>query len=67
MWWYFSHAGNMMGSFIAAVTAFAVNVLPKFTPNSDLNWIYWIIPTAVGIPVLSRIIKQEREKFKSKK
>lgn len=67
MWWYFHHAGNMMGSFIAAVTAFSVNVLPKFTPNSDINWIYWLLPTAVGTPILIRILKKEKLKFNSKR
>lgn len=66
MWWYFHHAGNMTGSFIAAVTAFSVNVLPKFTPDSEINWIYWLLPTAVGTPILMRIIKKEKLKFNSK-
>ena len=63
MWWYFHHAGNMMGSFIAAITAFTVQNLPKLTPNFEYNWLYWVLPTIVGIPILSSILKKERAKF----
>ena len=55
-----------MGSFIAAVTAFSVNVLPKLTPDSEINWIYWLLPTAVGTPILMRIINKDKLKFNSK-
>lgn len=67
MWWYYHHAGNMMGSFIAAVTAFSVQNLPKLTPGFEYNWIYWLLPTALGVPVLTSILKKEKAKFKKSK
>ena len=63
LWWYYHHAGNMMGSFIAAVTAFSVQNLPKLTPNFEYNWIYWILPTIIGVPILISTINKEKAKL----
>lgn len=41
-----AHAGKMAGSFTAATTAFAVNVL--FTGSS---WWHWILPTLIITPI----------------
>lgn len=44
-----SHAGKMAGSFIAASTAFAVNVI--FTGG---EWWHWLLPTFVITPLITR-------------
>lgn len=42
-----AHAGKMTGSFIAASTAFTVNVV--FSGNS---WWHWLLPTIVFMPII---------------
>lgn len=41
------HLGNMMGGYIAALTAFSVNVLDGMIPGI-INWLW---PTAIGVPL----------------
>ena len=43
-----SHAGKMAGSFIAASTAFAVNVI--FTGG---EWWHWLLPTFAITPLIT--------------
>jgi uncharacterized membrane protein len=42
------HIGMMMGSFISTFTAFLVVNFNSFEPN----WIIWLLPTIVGVPLL---------------
>jgi len=46
--WWFAHMGGMLGSYIAAVSAFSV-VNFTFLPTA----VRWLWPTALGIPLIS--------------
>jgi hypothetical protein len=55
--WLFRHIGRMMGTYIAATTAFlVVNI------HSDIRWLPWLIPTFIGTPLIFYFIYT----FKSK-
>jgi uncharacterized membrane protein len=56
-WWY-QHMGNMMGSYIAAVTAFSV-VNFGFLPVT----VKWLWPTVVGTPLIALWITYCRIRF----
>ena len=43
-----AHLGYMMGTYIATVTAFAVVNINFVKPG----WIIWLLPTALGLPVI---------------
>lgn len=50
MFWWFRHMQGMIGSYIAAMTAFsAVNLAPYF---GDAWWV-WLWPTIVGVPAIA--------------
>ena len=49
MFWWYTHLGNMIGSYIAAWTAFSVVTLPRIFGNH--MWL-WLWPTAVGVPAI---------------
>lgn len=59
MQWYFMHIARMIGSYIAAITAFVVNVQP-FGPH----WIHWVLPTVLGTFVIVLFSKYYKRKFK---
>jgi len=63
-WWLRQHISAMSGSYIAAVTAFAVQNGDYFLPGFSMNWLFWILPAVIGSPIISRAIKKH---FKSKK
>jgi len=56
-WWY-THMGGMIGSYIAAVSAFSV-VNFRFLPGL----VRWLWPTAIGVPLLLLWISRYRRKF----
>ncbi|MDP9267730.1 MAG: hypothetical protein M3P27_05310 [Acidobacteriota bacterium] len=59
-WWY-GHMGGMLGSYIAAVSAFsAVNL--KFLPPT----IRWLWPSLIGVPVIFIWIAYYQRKFNGK-
>ncbi|PQA58272.1 hypothetical protein [Siphonobacter curvatus] len=66
MHWFFTHLGRMLASYAATLTAFLVNVGPRFLPAdmpSFVNLLLWIGPgVAVGF-VISRLTKQYRKKM----
>lgn len=43
-----AHSGNMLGSYIATVTAFTVVNINFVNPG----WIVWLLPTALGLPAI---------------
>lgn len=43
-----AHSGNMLGSYIATVTAFAVVNINFVKPG----WIVWLLPTVLGLPAI---------------
>jgi uncharacterized membrane protein len=63
MFWWYSHLGNMIGSYIAAWTAFSVVTLPRFFGNSFL---FWLWPTAVGVPAIVLTTIYYKRKFAPK-
>lgn len=67
MHWFFAHAGKMMGAYSAAITAFFVNIVPRFFPENTPFFIFIVMWTAPGviIGILSAgIIKKYQVKFK---
>lgn len=56
--WLYTHIGRMGGSFIATSTAFLlVNI------TFDPAWIMWLLPTAVGTPMIINATKKWRKKM----
>lgn len=63
MFWWFSHMQGMIGSYIAAMTAFsAVNLGPWF----GNAWWVWLWPTIVGVPAISIWTAYYQKKFAPK-
>jgi uncharacterized membrane protein len=59
-WWY-NHMGGMIGSYIAAVSAFSV-VNFTFLPTA----VRWLWPSAIGVPAILLWIRYYRRKFNPK-
>ncbi|HLP51957.1 MAG TPA: hypothetical protein VK154_13805 [Chitinophagales bacterium] len=55
-----AHLGNMMGSYIATVTAFVVVNINFVKPG----WIVWLLPTALGLPVIIYYTSVWKKKLK---
>lgn len=71
MFWWYTHLGNMIGSYIAAWTAFLVtNVHPhralRHTFTSSLEKLIWLLPTIVMVPAIVLTIIYYKRKFASK-
>ncbi len=49
MFWWYTHLGNFIGSYIAAWTAFSVTTI---TQRFGQGWIFWLWPTMVGVPAI---------------
>jgi hypothetical protein len=60
MFWWYTHLGNMIGSYIAAWTAFSVVTLPQIFGNHI--WL-WLWPTAVGVPAIVITTAYYKRKF----
>ena len=60
MFWWYTHLGNMIGSYIAAWTAFSVVTLPQIFGNH--MWL-WLWPTAVGVPAIALTTACYKRKF----
>jgi uncharacterized membrane protein len=58
MHWLFHHISRMIGSYIAAVTAFLANVQPF-----GESWINWILPTLIGSVIITFFIRFYKKKF----
>ena len=56
--WLFDHISRMGGSYIATTTAFLV-INVRFQPE----WIIWLLPTAIGTPILVRTSRKWRKKL----
>lgn len=62
-WWLYKHISAMGGSYIAAITAFAVqNPDIFFLGGSSYQWLLWILPGVVGGPIISSTVKKWRRK-----
>ncbi|MGA9039281.1 MAG: hypothetical protein WB421_01985 [Terriglobales bacterium] len=63
MFWWFDHMQGMMGSYIAALTAFsAVNLSRWF----GAAWWVWLWPTIVGAPAITVWTTYYKKKFSAK-
>jgi uncharacterized membrane protein len=60
MFWWYTHLGNMIGSYIAAWTAFSVTTLPRIFGHH--MWL-WLWPTAVGVPAIVITTAYYKRKF----
>jgi uncharacterized membrane protein len=60
MFWWYSHLGNMIGSYIAAWSAFSVTTLSVLLGNS---WYVWLWPTMVGVPAIALTTAYYKRKF----
>ena len=64
MFWWYTHLGNFIGSYIAAWTAFsAVTIGPYF---HTANIVVWLWPTAIGVPAIFLTIGYYKRKFTPK-
>ncbi len=66
MHWFFAHAGKMIGAYSAAVTAFCVNVLPRYMPDGTPTFVFiliWVLPGVVLGIAGAKIAKGYRKKF----
>lgn len=54
-WWLAQHINAMGGSYIAALTAFAVQNGGIFFADQSYRWLTWVLPTVIFAPVLSII------------
>lgn len=66
MHWFFAHGGKMMGAYSAALTAFCVNIVPKYLPQNLPFYYYlltWIAPGIIIAIVSNRLLKKYKIKF----
>jgi hypothetical protein len=67
MHWFFAHGGKMMGAYSAAITAFCVNIVPRYLPENFPFYGFLLTWTAPGIIlaiVSNRILNKYKAKFK---
>jgi hypothetical protein len=62
MHWWFEHMGSMLGSCIAATTAFLVVNAERFGA-ADGSLLVWLAPTIVGTPMIAVWTAYYRRKF----
>ncbi len=60
MFWWYTHLGNFIGSYIATWTAFSVVTLPHLLGNHV--WL-WLWPTAIGVPCIIATTAYYKRKF----
>ena len=65
MFWWYTHLGNFIGSYIAAWTAFSAVTLSQLLHSNRL--VVWLWPTAVGVPAIAITIGYYKRKFAPKK
>ena len=61
MFWWYTHLGNFIGSYIAAWTAFSVVTLEPLFHTASI--IVWLWPTAVGVPAIVLTTIYYKRKF----
>ena len=65
MFWWYDHLGNMIGSYIAAWTAFSVTTLVRVFPGAGM-WM-WLWPTMLGVPAIALTIAYYKRRFAPRK
>ncbi len=63
MFWWYTHLGYMIGSYIAAWSAFSSVTLTRSLGNV---WYVWLWPTIVGVPAIILMIGYYKRKFASR-
>jgi uncharacterized membrane protein len=66
MFWWYDHLGNMLGSYIAAWTAFGVVTIGRYFPY-NWRWVIWVLPTAIGVPAIALTTAYYKRKFTPRK
>jgi uncharacterized membrane protein len=61
-WWLRQHIGAMGGSYIAAITAAAVQNGNTFVPNGEYTWTLWLLPTLIGAPIIAIASSKHRKR-----
>ena len=67
MHWFFAHGGKMMGAYSAALTAFCVNIVPRYLPENLPFYGYlitWIAPGIIIALVSRKMMTKYRAKFR---
>ena len=64
MFWWYTHLGNFIGSYIAAWTAFSVVTLPRILPHA--GFVLWLWPTVIGVPAITITTIYYKRKFSPK-
>lgn len=64
MFWWYTHLGNFIASYIAAWSAFSVVTLPRLFGNH--LWL-WLWPTAIGVPAIVVTTAYYKRKFAPKR
>ncbi len=60
MFWWYTHLGNFIGSYIAAWSAFSVVTLGQYFGQ---RWYVWLWPTMVGVPAIVLTTIYYRRRF----
>lgn len=60
-WWLHNHINAMGGSYIAAVTAFAVQNGDAWLPNSSYQWLFWVLPGVIGGRIIAQVIRKRKK------
>lgn len=63
MWWWYHHMQAMIGSYIAAFSAFVVQNGDRYLPEFEHRWLFWVAPALVGTPVIILWIRYYRKRF----
>ncbi len=63
MFWWYTHLGNMIASYIAAWSAFSVVTLSRYLGNT---WYVWLWPTIIGVPAITLTTAYYKRKFAPK-
>lgn len=63
MFWWYTHLGSFIGSYIAAWSAFSVVTLGRVFGN---YWYVWLWPTMIGVPAIVVTTAYYRRKFTPK-
>jgi uncharacterized membrane protein len=61
MHWWFTHINGMGAGYVATSTAFVV-VNVHLSPA----WVLWLLPTAIGLPVIIFTVRKYKKKFSKK-
>jgi uncharacterized membrane protein len=51
-WWWYHHMDRMLSSYVAAMTAFMVQMGVRLAPP-EIAWIFWVAPSAIGVPLIA--------------